>query len=80
MQSQVPETELKMALELNTLDAFRGVVRQGKMIALLPQSALAESRRDPGLAVRSTAAPILMRQVVMVTTQDRLRLPPVKQF
>lgn len=80
VQSQVPETELKMALELNTLDAFRGVVRQGKMIALLPQSALAESRRDPGLAVRSTAAPILTRQVVMVTTQDRLRLPPVRQF
>ena len=71
VQSQVPETELKMALELNTLDAFRGVVRQGKMIALLPQSALAESRRDPGLAVRSTAAPILTRQAVLVTTDRK---------
>ena len=80
VQSQVPDTDLNMVLELNTLDAFRGVVRQGQMIALLPQSALVESRRDPELAVRRTASPQLARQVVMVTTHDRLRLPPVRQF
>jgi DNA-binding transcriptional LysR family regulator len=73
-------TELKVALELNTLDAFRGVVRQGAMVALLPQSALTESRQDPTLAVRSTAAPTLARQVVMVTTQDRLQIPPIRDF
>ncbi|MEL6325940.1 MAG: LysR family transcriptional regulator, partial [Cyanobacteria bacterium J06626_23] len=43
VQAQFNEVdgELKVALELNTLDAFRGVVRQGNLIALLPQSALA---------------------------------------
>ena len=45
---------LQAVLELNTLDAFRGVVRQGNLIALLPQSALMESRWDPTLAVRPT--------------------------
>lgn len=74
------QVELKVALELNTLDAFRGIVRQGDMIALLPQSALAESRRDPALAVRRTADPILLRRVVMVTTHDRLRIPPIRRF
>ncbi|MEL6136954.1 MAG: LysR family transcriptional regulator [Cyanobacteria bacterium J06628_6] len=82
VQAQFNEVdgELKVALELNTLDAFRGVVRQGNLIALLPQSALAESRRDTGLAVRKTAQPELTRKVVMVTTQDRLQLPPVRHF
>ena len=47
--------ELKTAMELNTLDAFRGVVRQGEMIAMLPQGALIESRQDPTLAVRAIA-------------------------
>src|SRR4028118_85041 len=43
---------LQAVLEVNTLDAFRGVVRQGDLVALLPQSALIESRSDPTLAVR----------------------------
>jgi DNA-binding transcriptional LysR family regulator len=73
-------TDFKIALELNTLDAFRGVVRQGNMVALLPRSALAESRRDPGLAVRPTIEPTLLRKVVMVTTHDRLLIPPIQQF
>ncbi|MEM9163362.1 MAG: LysR family transcriptional regulator [Cyanobacteria bacterium P01_F01_bin.4] len=72
--------DLKVALELNTLDAFRGVVRQGEMIALLPQSALAECQRDPELAIRRTDAPVLMRNVNMVTTRDRLRIPPIQHF
>lgn len=72
--------DVKIALELNTLDAFRGVVRQGNMIALLPKSALSESRRDLALAVRPTEEPTLLRKVVMVTTHDRLLIPPIQQF
>ena len=71
---------LKAALELNTLDAFRGIVRQGQFTALLPRSALIESRRDTSLAVREIEAPNLMRQVVLVTTQDRLQIPPIQNF
>ncbi|MDZ8185390.1 MAG: LysR family transcriptional regulator [Nostoc sp. ChiSLP02] len=83
------EARLQAALEVNTLDAFRGVVRQGELIALLPQSALIEARQDPTLAIRSLASnstgnlqdsSSLTRRVVMVTTQDRLQIPPIKHF
>ena len=79
-QFQTHSKELNIALELNTLDAFRGVVRQGNMVALLPKSALAESKRDPALATRPTNEPTLLRKVVMVTTHDRLMIPPIQQF
>lgn len=78
--------KLQAALELNTLDAFRGVVRQGELIALLPESALIEAISDPTLAVRKlenssgSAEPALTRQVVLVTTRDRLQIPPISQF
>ena len=80
---------------MNTLDAFRGVVRQGEIIALLPKSALVEARLDPTLAVRSidpipdiVTSPLsngrfinpLTRQVVLVTTSDRLQIPPIAHF
>ncbi len=73
---------LQAVLEVNTLDAFRGVVRQGDMVALLPQSALVEARNDPTLAVRSLGNERneLTRRVVMVTTQDRLKIPPIRRF
>jgi DNA-binding transcriptional LysR family regulator len=81
---------LQAVMELNTLDAFRGVVRQGELIALLPQSALVEARFDPTLAVRSIGTKAgtsglaedlsLTRQVVLVTTRDRLKIPPIKHF
>ncbi|GAB1539458.1 LysR family transcriptional regulator [Scytonema sp. NUACC21] len=83
------EAQLQAALEVNTLDAFRGVVRQGELVALLPYSALVEARNDPTLAVRSLACNSngsvsdnsgLTRRVVMVTTQDRLQIPPIKYF
>ncbi len=80
------QVKLYAALEVNTLDAFRGVVRQGQLIALLPQSALIEARYDPTLAVRSLANSgisddsSLTRRVVMVTTQDRLQIPPIQHF
>ena len=76
---------LQAVLELNTLDAFRGVVRQGKLIALLPKSALLDIHSDPTLAARSID-PIpqsginLSRQVVLVTSTDRLQIPPIKFF
>ncbi|HAX87883.1 MAG TPA: LysR family transcriptional regulator [Cyanobacteria bacterium UBA11370] len=86
---------LQTMMELNTLEGFRGVVRQGELIALLPQSALVDAITDPTLAVRSLAhlpgtlplvgnvSPFdanLTRQVVMVTTQDRLQIPPIQYF
>ncbi|MBE9034129.1 LysR family transcriptional regulator [aff. Roholtiella sp. LEGE 12411] len=83
------EAKLQAALEVNTLDAFRGVVRQGELIALLPQSALIEARCDPTLAVRPLTSnskgtfpdsSSLTRRVVMVTTQDRLQIPPINHF
>jgi DNA-binding transcriptional LysR family regulator len=81
--------ELNAVIELNTLDAFRGVIRQGEMVSLLPQGALVESQSDPSLAVRDLAfvmdglescPALLMRQVVMVTTTDRLLIPPIANF
>ncbi len=83
------DATLQAALEVNTLDAFRGVVRQGEFIALLPKSALVEARLDSTLAVRSLAgngnisiseSSGLTRQVVMVTTGDRLKIPPIQHF
>jgi len=73
---------LHAVLEVNTLDAFRGVVRQGELLALLPQSALVEARLDPTLAVRPLASEgsSFTRRVVMVTTQDRLNIPPIQHF
>jgi DNA-binding transcriptional LysR family regulator len=91
---------LKAVLELNTPDAFRGVVRQGELIAMLPEAALVDAYRDPTLAVRPIAPsadpganngadngaaealvdPPLTRQVVLVTTRDRLQIPPIQRF
>ncbi|MBW4444308.1 MAG: LysR family transcriptional regulator [Plectolyngbya sp. WJT66-NPBG17] len=79
-QFQRQGATLKAALELNTLDAFRGIVRQGELIALLPQGAIHDVHLDPTLAVRSTTDPTLVRQVVLVTTQDRLQIPPIQRF
>lgn len=85
--------QIKTAMELNTLDAFRGVIRQGEMIALLPHKALIDSYNDPTLAIRPIFQPddiansitgeidrVLTRQVVMVTTRDRLMIPPIAHF
>ena len=84
---------IKTVMELNTLDAFRGVIRQGETIALLPQKALIDSYNDPTLAVRPIYQPMTAeinsanslnrmpaRQVVMVTTCDRLMIPPIAHF
>ncbi len=81
---------INAVMELNTLDAFRGVVRQGEMIALLPETALIETRRDNRLSVRSLAPIIdesnqksptpLTREVVLVSTSDRITIPPIAHF
>ncbi|MGB7414172.1 MAG: LysR family transcriptional regulator substrate-binding protein, partial [Thermosynechococcaceae cyanobacterium] len=87
-QFQQQGLDLNAVMELNTLDAFRGVIRQGEMISLLPQGALVEAQTDPTLAIRplaqldpsSSDEDSLTRQVVMVTTQDRLLIPPIANF
>ncbi len=79
-QFQQQGAELKAVLELNTLDAFRGVVRQGQSIALLPRSAIFDIHQEANLTVRSTADPVLTREVVLVTTEDRLSIPPIRHF
>ncbi|AFY70604.1 transcriptional regulator, LysR family [Thalassoporum mexicanum PCC 7367] len=81
--------DLRMALELNAPDAFRGVIRQGEMVAILPRSDLLEAYQDPTLAVRKIETDpttsngqktTLTRKIVMVTTSDRLQIPPIKFF
>lgn len=67
-------------LELNALDGFRGVVRQGRCVAILPDSALVDARHDPTLVIRPTVAPSLTRRIVLVTTEDRLQIPPIRYF
>lgn len=88
------DVALKAVLELNTPDAFRGVVRQGELIALLPETALMDAYHDATLTIRSIESdnkqqetrsevlsdPPLTRQVVMVTTRDRLEIPPILHF
>ena len=89
------EIAIKIVMELNTLDAFRGVVRQGEIIALLPETALIEARQDPSLTVRPLAKisedflnsesnnksiTNLTREVVLVTTSDRLTIPTISHF
>ncbi|MDX2271572.1 MAG: LysR family transcriptional regulator [Cyanobacteriota bacterium] len=71
---------LQAALELNTLDAFRGVVKQGNLVALLPLSAMGDLIQTPELTVRPTVEPVLRRQVVLVTTSDRQGIPPIQRF
>lgn len=90
---------LRAVMELNTLEAFQGVVRQGELIALLPKSALINVKQDSTLAVQSleklpeslASSNKLVgnvsaldskwtRQVVLVTTRDRLEIPPIQHF
>ncbi len=71
---------LNAALELNSLEAFRGVVKQGSLVALLPETFLAELSGDRDLAVRSVNSPTLNREIVLVTTSDRIQIPPIQYF
>ena len=71
---------LNATLELNSLEAFRGVVKQGTLIALLPETFLMELSLDPDLVVRSLNEPSLTREIVLVTTSDRIQIPPIQYF
>jgi len=71
---------LNAALELNSLEAFRGVVKQGSLAALLPETFLVEITHDPDLVVRSLNEPCLTREIVLVTTSDRIQSPPIQYF
>ena len=71
---------LNAALELNSLEAFRGVVKQGSLVALLPETFLVEITHDPDLVVRSLNEPCLTREIVLVTTSDRIQIPPIQYF
>ena len=72
--------KLNAVLELNTIDAFRATIGQSNWLALLPQSALLDLDRDSSLTLRQLAHPLPMRQVLLVTTRDRLKIPPIQQF
>lgn len=68
------------ALELNTPDAFVAVIRESEMLALLPRSALKDALHDPTLVIRDLTTPPPPRQVLAITTRDRLTLPPIAQL
>jgi DNA-binding transcriptional LysR family regulator len=76
--------KLQPIIELNSLDAFRGVVQQGQSIALLPRSAMTGIGQENNLTSRPIEPgldqQLLLRQVVLVTTTDRMLLPPIAAF
>ncbi len=87
---------MRVALELNAPEAFRGVVSQGDMVALMPQSALLDMPSAPALVMRPLPADgdcvagelgdrartdgTLAREVAIATTPDRLEIPPIRHF
>ncbi|WP_322877786.1 LysR family transcriptional regulator [Pseudocalidococcus azoricus] len=79
-------TPLMAALELNTPDAFNTVVGSSQMLALLPESMLVDAAKNPALVVHyfhnqnSSEGIILQRQVMVVTTIDRLNISPIADF
>ncbi len=79
-------TPLMAALELNTPDAFNAVVSSSQMLAFLPKSMLGEPEKNPELMVRyfnrqdSPNLVNLKRQVIVVTTVDRLHSPAIADF
>jgi len=79
-QFRAQQVKFNAALELNSLDAFRGVVRQSNFVALLPHTALSGAEQDQTLAVRDTELPHITSEVVLVTTCDRLQIPPIQHF
>ncbi len=77
-QFQLQGLELRVVLELNSLDAFREMIKQGNLLALLPAGAIAPIiSTDHYLQMRPLLSPELHRQVCCVTTSDRLNLPPI---
>ncbi|MEM7554184.1 MAG: LysR family transcriptional regulator [Cyanobacteria bacterium P01_A01_bin.84] len=86
---ELNNNKLQAVLEVSSLDAFRGVVRQGELVGLLPHSALLEANNDSTLAVRPLACNSniatsesfnFTRTVAIATTGDRLQIPSIKRF
>ncbi len=77
---------LNVSLELNVPEAFYGVVQGSQMIALMPYSLVKPVLNDPNFVVRNLFAPDspdrrnFRRQVSVVTTVDRLEIPPIADF
>lgn len=77
-QFQLQGLELNAVLELNSLDAFREMVKQGNLLALLPAGAITPIvSTDHYLQVRPLGDPELHRQVCCITSSDRLAIPPI---
>jgi DNA-binding transcriptional LysR family regulator len=80
------EIPLNVSLELNVPEAFYGVVQKSTMIALMPYSLVKPVLNDPNFTVRnlfSSDSPDrqnFRRQVSVVTTVDRLNVPPIADF
>ena len=80
------EIPLNVSLELNIPEAFYGVVEGSEMIALMPQSLVRPVINNPSFSVRYLFCPEsgdrqdFRRQVSVVTTVDRLQMPPVAEF
>lgn len=80
------EIPLNVSLELNIPEAFYGVVQGSKMIALMPYSLVKSVLNDPSFMVRNLSlsdSPDRLnfrRQVSVVTTVDRLEIPPIADF
>ncbi len=70
-----------VALELNTPEAFVGVIRRSRMVAVLPEMLVQEAIRDRQLLTRPLVdGEQWRRKVVVVTSKDRLDLPPIAYF
>lgn len=70
-----------VALELNTPEAFVGVIRRSRMVAVLPEMLVQEAIRDRQLLARPLVdGEQWRRKVVVVTSKDRLDLPPIAYF
>ena len=80
------DLQYRTVLELNSLDGFRGAIAQGEWLGILPQSAIQLACEDPNVTYRALQPTTtdggkhLSRQVVLVTTRDRLQLPPIRNF
>ncbi len=69
---------LEIAVELNTLDAFREMVRQGVGVGILPVAAVQAISAD--LSVVRIVEPQLTRLVELVCRKDNYQVPVVAAF
>jgi DNA-binding transcriptional LysR family regulator len=65
-----------ISLEFNVPESFFSVLKISQMFAFLPQSLLIAVAQDPQLTICHWP-PNLHRQIAVVTTVDRLEIPPI---